>query len=281
MCWLCRAGNKVRSWRDFRQQAPWRGTILSHLDYLGEVGVGNLPKVFLIQGFKLECVLIDAMHCIDLGVAAHILGNIFYEMSLLPALGKNQSERVAKLWALMDAWYKKNRVDSRLSSPLSVEDFKQSKTSPKFRAKAAQTRHLVPFVVELCVQHCVTDLDKHRLACVTSLASLYGLMETCERCPSKETEKEFARQGYQLITFYCALHEAYGPERWKLTPKLHLLDHLLHLQVPRWGNPRHCWCYSDEDLVGQVMEVARSCHPSTTPEIALFKFATLHSMISE
>ena len=50
--------------------------------------------------------------------------------------------------------------------------------------------------------------------------------------------------------------------------------------VPRWGNPRLCWCYSDEDLVGQIMEVGRSCHPSTIPEVALFKFATLLSIES-
>ena len=27
------------------------------------------------------------------------------------------------------------------------------------------------------------------------------------------------------------------------------------------GNPRFSWCYSDEDMVGQLVEVAESCHP--------------------
>ena len=40
------------------------------------------------------------------------------------------------------------------------------------------------------------------------------------------------------------------------------------------GNPRFFWCCSDEDMVGQRVEVAESCHPSTMSTTALFKWLT-------
>ena len=40
------------------------------------------------------------------------------------------------------------------------------------------------------------------------------------------------------------------------------------------GNPRFFWCYSDEDMVGQLVEVAESCHPGTMSTTALFKWLT-------
>ena len=48
---------------------------------------------------------------------------------------------------------------------------------------------------------------------------------------------------------------------WKVTPKLHLFSHLCEWQSVSLGNPRFYWCYSDEDMVGQLVEVAESCHP--------------------
>ena len=41
------------------------------------------------------------------------------------------------------------------------------------------------------------------------------------------------------------------------------------------GNLRFFWCYSDEDMVGQLVEVAESCLPSTMSTTALFKWLTL------
>ena len=34
-------------------------------------------------------------------------------------------------------------------------------------------------------------------------------------------------------------------------------------------------CYSDEDMVGQRVEMAESCHPSTMTTTALFKWLTI------
>ena len=38
-------------------------------------------------------------------------------------------------------------------------------------------------------------------------------------------------------------------------------------------------CYADEDVVGQVIEVASSCHPSTMAEVALYKHCLMQSFM--
>ena len=95
---------------------------------------------------------------------------------------------------------------------------------------------------------------------------------------TRAQEAAMAKVGREICSFYAVLSQQHAPDAWKLTPKFHLLLHLVEWQIPRWGNPRFYWCYADEDMIGQIMEVAKSCHPSSMAEVALFKFAVLQSL---
>ena len=51
---------------------------------------------------------------------------------------------------------------------------------------------------------------------------------------------------------------------------MHLFNHLMGWQVTEIGpNPRGYWTYADEDLVGTMVEVSRSCHPSTLAPVSI------------
>ncbi len=279
MCWICRAGNAQKPWQDFSQSAEWRGTVREHEQYIEDLAGSKLPRIFQIIGFRQEGVVIDVMHCVDLGVALHVIGNVFFEIVSSKKLGRTQADSVKELWRDLQAWYKKMHVPSRLSA-LKFEDFKQSGKPPKFRGKAANTRHLVPYVVKLCTQFdSGSEHDKFRLACATSLASFYGVLEACPQHMDVKSLREFAKLGREICSFYAALSARHDSKAWKLTPKFHLLLHLVELHAPRWGNPRFFWCYADEDLVGQIVEVAGSCHPNTMAEIALYKHCLLQSFV--
>jgi hypothetical protein len=58
---------------------------------------------------------------------------------------------------------------------------------------------------------------------------------------------------------------------WKFGPKFHLFVHICEIQAIRFGNPRFYWTYNDEDLVGKLVEVAQSSHPSTVAATAILK----------
>ena len=91
MCCLCQASSTLAHLLFTRcgPDAGWRATRRSHESYLAEIGA-NIPILFLIAiGLRLECVMIDILHTVDLGVAAHIIGNMFWGISCRAGLGQH------------------------------------------------------------------------------------------------------------------------------------------------------------------------------------------------
>ena len=46
-------------------------------------------------------------------------------------------------------------------------------------------------------------------------------------------------------------------------------------QSAEWWNPAYSWCYPDEDLVGLMIEIAETAHPTTMAITALVKWLIL------
>ena len=59
---------------------------------------------------------------------------------------------------------------------------------------------------------------------------------------------------------------------WKLSPKLHLLTHLIEDQMTSFGNCRFWWTYPDEDLIGQLIDIAEGVHPKTVAVTVMAKW---------
>ena len=90
-------------------------------------------------------VCIGALHCLDAGVTADIIGNILWEAVLWLGLpGRTQKLRVIPLWRMMQQFYKDNSVKGGLQG-LTILMIKQQGKSPQIRCKAAQARHLIGF----------------------------------------------------------------------------------------------------------------------------------------
>ena len=88
--------------------------------------------------------------------------------------------------------------------------------------------------------------------------------------------EEMPKLGRNLCTLYAQLSSAAknaGEQLWRFSPKHHLFLHLAEWQSVLYGNPRYYWCYADEDLVGHIMEVSRSCHIRTMAGTSLFKWS--------
>ena len=61
-----------------------------------------------------------------------------------------------------------------------------------------------------------------------------------------------------------------------MSPTWHLFLHLCEWAIPDTGlNPRSYWTYADEDIVGNLIEVAEGCHPATMAVVALTKWVLL------
>jgi hypothetical protein len=281
MCWLCQASN-VNSellWTDFNTGAGWRGSVWSHEGYVADVeGRGEeLPNIFSIRGLRLECILVDVLHAVDLGVASLVVGNVLNEV--LPGLGPNREKQMATLNARLASWYKANKITSQVRGKLTWDKIRATGNFPEFKAKAAATRHIVPFAAALAAEFdSGSEHDRRRRVVVESLLSFYAMVQAGARHISANDLRRLPECCQALCTNYAHLSlEAVRANvpAWQLKPKLHLFQHLCHYQVQQFGNPRFYWTYPDEDMVGQMVEVAKSCHPSTLAKTALYKWLVM------
>ena len=78
--------------------------------YLAELAAKGAPIPALFKyvvGFQIQHVMIDVLHAIDQGVAAHIVGTIMFEC--MQGLGVNEQQRIRALSRELNTWYSKQR----------------------------------------------------------------------------------------------------------------------------------------------------------------------------
>lgn len=280
MCPFCRASStdRTRPWTDFSMGAAWRGMCFTHesyLEYLGRNGFAR-PLLFSIIGFRLECVMVDPLHTVDLGLAQHIVANvIWYVAILLNAFGgATYAERIKRCAEHLKRWYSRTRCDSKLQGKLTQERVRADGEWPKLRAKGANTRKLARYALDLMLQFGdVNSLDDFRKAhdqlaigVCQCLVEFYDILTSESMFLSAAAKEAMPRIGNQLMGMYqqlsvmCFRREM---RMWKLSPKMHLFMHLCLYQAVMHGNPRYYTTYGDEDLVGILVGVAGGVHPST------------------
>ncbi|CAK0840011.1 unnamed protein product, partial [Prorocentrum cordatum] len=132
---------------------------LQFFDSGNSFGLNLLCSLFTVPGVTVECIHLDAMHILDLGVSQYLIGMI---LCLLLTNNFSQSQKSTKKLRMHDgllhlrrrirAYYLANpQVTSKIDK-ISLKMFMPSKETahPRLRAKAAETRWLVPLMPLLC-----------------------------------------------------------------------------------------------------------------------------------
>ena len=280
LCWLCEASSSgPLRFSNFADNAPWRATRHTHESYVAKrLANGQaLPALFEhAVGFRLECVMINLLHCCDQGFALHLIGNIFHECisrGVFCAGGKQAN--LEALDAALLKWYKREKVESRIKGKLTMERVRSSNGWPKLKCKAAAARHVAPFALELARQH----LDRRMIAMCQLLCEFFVLINAQGMFLDNDAKDRLPKLGRALCGLYAKQSTAAfdtGIKTWKMTPKVHIFLHVCEWQGPSVGNPRFYWTYADEDLVGVMIEVAQSCHWTTMAPTAMVKWLVLN-----
>ena len=148
---------RARSWTHFADDAWWRGTRFTHESYMEFLRRSGYPIPILFMaavgviGLRLCNVSIDVLHCVDLGIAAHIEGSVFWYIFVIRRKcgGRTQAECVKLLEDHMQAWYKRTKCKSRIQGKVTVERLRTAKLWPKLKSKGAAARHLAVFAMQL------------------------------------------------------------------------------------------------------------------------------------
>lgn len=289
MCFMCKASavHDEWKWTACGDDAGWRNTRWTHETYLDHLRANNLivPLLFiLVIGFRLECVMIDVLHTVDLGTASHIIGNIMWECVVRKTLGgSTQQENIKLLNGDLNAFYKKSNTPhsriNRIQGKLTMDRLRTEGGWPKLKAKAAATRHAAAYALDLWIRiSSGNDSDLMVLAVIERLVEFYSLIDFESMYMRASARCRLPVLGKELCTLYnvlaCQAFAAHT-KMWKTHPKLHLFLHLCEWQSIEWGNPKYWMCYADEDLVGILIDVAESCHPMTLNVTALLKWMIL------
>lgn len=294
-CWLCDATQSgPLAFRDFRDEAPHRGTLMDHRRYMVACSVDRVQPstLFDCPGLCLHHIAVDSMHAGDLGVFQDAVGSLFWL-----EVGNRQWHRTRQLGCVwlneqLNMFYSANPGLTRLT-PLSLSQLTSSGKGggvayPTLRAKAAMTRHSAEFARILAYMH--RDGTARRRAFVFRVGhrlagreAEYGgllvrtfdaLAQYHRSCGAASFQPEQCKAHMMVfLQSMAALHDMWRAGvpvaeqaglPWKLRPKAHMLQHLVSDQLHLWGAPSNFWCYGDEDFVGSVKRLAASSrHPST------------------
>lgn len=99
-------------------------------------------------GFKVELIVIDVLHALDLGVTQEVLGSVLYEALGSFAKGRNKEQQIQALKVKLKNHDQPMKTSICVNN-LSLDMVKRDGKSPKMRVKGSEARHFVPFAVEV------------------------------------------------------------------------------------------------------------------------------------
>ena len=268
VCWRCGANKTDCPYWDASPGAAWRvlryGTGM-FLDMVRQNGVAISP-LFSCPGFDMLNICIDVLHALDLGLAQEIVGNVLFEALGVFAAGRNRKEQVQDLQSKMKDHYKRMGTKNRINQ-LTAEMIKRDGKAPKLRSKGAESRHIVPFALEIATAMHANGPNDHTL---TVLRLVSALMDFYMTLGVRPYPVELAKKACRAVCLlYVALNEeavAAGKDAWRVKPKLHIFQEMGEYQTEQLGDPKSYWCYTDEDFVGLCSEIGFSRGGPSTAE---------------
>ena len=252
---------------------PARRQHLSHFDFLAREYElhDEVSELFGAPGFTVECCQIDWLHSTDLGVAADFVGGLFAYLVDTKLVGRTSKERCSELFRDIQEFYKDKNCEDRIPhlSPLMLR--KKPTGWPKLRAKAGQTRALVPFSEAIAGKYLAGDGNDWE----ATLRAASVQLNSCYACLSEEgwNGEQFHLRAMKFALLFLALHRAPGQKYFKPKPKLHLFLEQSRQKLC----PALVWTYRDESFGHTLSLYARrrggKFSMSSTSRQMLQKFA--------
>ena len=142
--------------------------------------------------------------------------------------------------------------------------------------KAAHVKVYLRFLADQAYRLCTgTPHSKLRAVCAWGMAHFLHVLDMSPRIlPHGKTEEAVHALQAFLDAYQRLAVEATqaGQCLWKVRPKHHYTVHLGKFLRASRQNPRHTSCFMDEDYVGRVARLAKSCHWLSCPKRTLERY---------
>jgi hypothetical protein len=245
--------------RNVGLDAPWRQQRLTFWGLIGrmrEQGV-TISPLLNSPGMSIETFKLDWLHVVDQGIALDTLGNLFdFLVHARKFPGGNEVIRCKALFQKLVAYYAAHPDMESVSklNVLKVSMFKRKKgKAPRLSARAAETRCLIPFAVQLVQEYMDDDIEFERSMkhCLLELAE-------CYKCLSHDilfSQDLLCKHCRRYCTLYVGLSDAAADPLWRVKPKLHAFQELCEMSGA--SRPATSWTYRDEDFGGSAAKLSR------------------------
>ncbi|CAJ1407325.1 unnamed protein product [Effrenium voratum] len=202
---------------------------------------------------------IDTLHCVDLGVAAHVYANVFHELT------QEWPETKAASLSRLNKELRSHCVAVGSPAPplLRYENFApRSGEYPKLRhMKGAAIRRLAPAVQALAAAYGRGSAHRKRRARVAALLRAIYDSTSCRLVMPAAKHAEFARVLTEFLEEYAKLATSCRGNGWHVVFKFHMLRHLD--EQSKHLSPRFVWTYTGETFMSFMCQIASSCSRGT------------------
>ena len=241
------------------------------------------PNAFPVWqlGINIFGVAQDDMHVLDLGVLAHFAGSVFHTLVYEGSLPGSPDARTDLLWVRLRELYSVNQTNcriSRLQRNLWCDPTRPHATFPVMKTKAAETRQMMPAIVQLCFEHnSGSPRDVARLQAAVQISRLLEVFATAGHFL---TDAQHA-MAMQALWAFCKAYTQLAMDasqrqrlQFNMVNKFHCLVHLV--LNSKFLNPTTVWTYPFEDLMGRMKRVAMASKsglvPHCMPRTILLKY---------
>ena len=210
-------------------------------------------------------IMIDILHAWDQGVWSHLAGSFLKDVIFDSYKHLPRHAALAEVWQKIQTYYAVLNTRVRLSNltlAMIVGDaLKPDSNWPKLKAKAAETRHLIPILCQIA-----EDLNdgsshaKHRYETLKQATNLQKIIELEGMFMSQTAQECLVSSSKAFLVHYSCL-KVWANENnfvgYHVVPKFHM--GLVHLPTQAsFLNPRFFWTYKAEDWVGRNALIAHS-----------------------
>lgn len=264
ICWMCPAdkSDTKMSYKCCSSDATWRQQRITGPEFLRSLQTQDLAPstIFSCPGLRMEHVVLDWLHIVDLGIGQDLLGSFFSEITLGLGNcldGSNRKERTHSLLMKIKAFYKEHGTTCKINE-LIPDMFLRKGAAPKLRAKGGETRNLIPFAAVFSAEIAEANPTPH----FQMVARVFSLLMDCAKISAADRfdSGALATAARKLCVLWSQLRmesEAQGSLVWTMKPKLHLFQELCEYKSKDFGTPEGFWTYMDESYCGFLAKCAK------------------------
>ena len=270
MCGYCDANRGSKPFTDLRPTATWKPSELSltNAEFVNATRGSTPHPLNRSRLWSKYFTRLDTMHCLDhRGVSGIVAGSVFSDLTVTrQELGATRAQRMAEIDRKKDVWFATHVVSSKMPK-LFLKNIQFGGGSCWCElhgplVKAANTRHLMPFVDALVREMYGERTDDWSVSTVvvcSNLCKVYDILYSSDMFLSADALAAL-KAALDLFGVHFmrlrSIAEVRGLMYFQLTPKVHFMQHI-YLQCCLI-NSRFCTCYSQESMVGRITKIYKS-----------------------